>query len=189
MRTANQPGQGYNSDLESALQRATEEFVAANPESKRRYEVACATMPGGNTRTVLYYDPYPLTIAKGRGITLWDVDGHSYTDFLGEYSTALYGHSHPKIEEAIKVTLAEGILLGAPNTFEAEFASLICERFPSCDRVRFCNSGTEANLMALSAARAHTGRTHLMVFKGAYHGGVLHFVLIRLRVRFFIWRC
>lgn len=176
MITANEPVAGTNGDLESALQEVRERFVAANPESKRRYEIACAAMPGGNTRTVLYYDPYPLTIAKGQGVTLWDVDGHSYTDFLGEYSTALYGHSHPQIEDAIKATLAEGILLGAPNTYEAELASLLCERFPSCERVRFCNSGTEANLMALTAARAHTGRSRIMVFKGAYHGGVLHFV-------------
>ena len=96
-------------------------------------------------------------------------------DFLGEYTAGLYGHSDPVIQAAIEQALADGIVLGAPNRYEAELARLMCARFPSLDMVRFCNSGTEANLNALSGARAATGRSHVMVFEGAYHGGMLSF--------------
>lgn len=79
------------------------------------------------------------------------------------------------IQAAVEAALASGIVLGGPNPHEAELAKLICARFPSCDLVRFCNSGTEANLNALCAARAITGRSHVLVFDGAYHGGPLTF--------------
>lgn len=107
---------------------------------------------------------------------VWDADGNAYTDLPGEYSAGLYGHSNPAIEAAVKAVLDEGLVLCAPNRLEAEFAGIICERFPSCERVRFRNSGTEGSLMALGAVRAFTGRTHVMVFDGAYHGGLLYFL-------------
>jgi glutamate-1-semialdehyde 2,1-aminomutase len=132
-------------------------------------------MPGGNTRSVLHFSPFPLTIERGEGARLWDVDGHRYTDFLGEYTAGLYGHSHPAILEAVREALDNGIVFCAPGRFEAELAGHLKKRFPSCELIRFCNSGTEANLMAIGAARAATGRSHVMVFEGAYHGGVLYF--------------
>src|SRR5581483_205721 len=104
-----------------------------------------------------------------------DADGHEYVDFLGEYTAGLYGHSHPVIVAAIQEALARGIVLGAPNRYEAVLAEAICARFPSIELVRFCNSGTEANLLALSLARATTGRSGVLVFGGAYHGGILLF--------------
>jgi len=98
-----------------------------------------------------------------------------YTDLLGEYSAGLYGHSEPVLVEAIKATLQEnGSNLGANTKHEVEYASLICERF-SLDTVRFTNSGTEANLHALMAARHFTGRNKVVVFTGGYHGSVLGF--------------
>jgi glutamate-1-semialdehyde 2,1-aminomutase len=121
------------------------------------------------------YARFPVEFVRGEGATLWDADGHAYLDFLGEYTAGLYGHSHPVIQAAVERALKGGTTLGAPNTYEAELAELICARFPSCDMVRFCNSGTESNLNALSAARALTGRTHVLVFEGAYHGGMLSF--------------
>src|SRR5207249_10399518 len=105
-----------------------------------------------------------------------DADGHEYTDFLGEYTAGLYGHSHPVIVEAIRAALADGIVLGAPNRYETALAEAVCARFPSVDLVRFCNSGTEANLLALSLSRIATGKPAVMVFEGGYHGGVFHFV-------------
>ncbi|MBM3600989.1 MAG: aminotransferase class III-fold pyridoxal phosphate-dependent enzyme [Alphaproteobacteria bacterium] len=164
-----------NLDLASALADAEERFTRANPDSKRRYDGATKVMPGGNTRTVLFFGPFPLTIARGEGCQLWDTDGHRYVDFLGEYSAGLYGHSNPIIRAAIERALADGIALGGHNKVEAELASLVCARFPSLERVRFCNSGTEANLFALVAARAHTGRNKIMVMQGGYHGGVFYF--------------
>src|SRR5262249_56867614 len=90
-------------------------------------------------------------------------------------SAGLYGHSHPKIMAAAERALKSGIVLGGPNEYEAELSALVKGRFPSVDLIRFTNSGTEANLMALVTARAATGRSHVMAFQGGYHGGVLAF--------------
>ena len=132
-------------------------------------------MPGGNTRTTIHQPPFPLTIVRGEGARLTDADGHQYVDFLGEYSAGLYGHSNAVIVDAIREALADGLVLGAPNRFEAVLAEAICTRFRSIELVRFCNSGTEANLLALSLSRAVTGRPGVLVFGGAYHGGILVF--------------
>jgi glutamate-1-semialdehyde 2,1-aminomutase len=132
-------------------------------------------MPGGNTRTTIHQPPFPLTIVRGRGARLVDADGHEYVDFLGEYTAGLYGHSNAVIVDAIRAALADGIVLGAPNRYEGLLAEAICNRFPSIELVRFCNSGTEANLLALSLCRALTGQDGVLAFAGAYHGGILLF--------------
>ena len=165
-----------NLDLGAALEDARARYEARNPQSGRLHQEACEALPGGNTRTVLYYEPFPVALVRGEGATVWDADGHAYRDFLGEYTAGLYGHSHPVIQAAARSALDAGIDLGGPTPHEGELARLICERFPSCERLRFCNTGTEANLMAITAARAYTGRDAVMVFRGGYHGGVLHFV-------------
>lgn len=166
---------GLNATLEAAYQEASERFVAANPKSAAIQEQSLAAMPGGNTRTVLHYHPFPLRFARGEGCRLWDVDGHEYVDFLGEYTAGLYGHSEPVIRDAIKQAADDGWVLGGPTLLEARMAQAVVDRFPALERVRFTNSGTEANMMALATARAFTGRNRVMVFKGAYHGGVLYF--------------
>ena len=155
---------------------AEQRYVEANPESRRLHDERARVMPGGNTRTVIHVPPFPLTIVRGEGARLTDADGHVYVDFLGEYTAGLYGHSHPVILQAIRDALADGILFGAPNRHELALAEAICARFPSIELVRFCNSGTEANLFALSLARVATGRPAVMVFEGGYHGGVFYFV-------------
>jgi len=169
------PDTRVNFNLTEALNEAERRFTAANPLSERRFRKAGESMPGGNTRTVLHYSPFPVAFAKGEGCELTDIDGHVYKDFLGEYSAGLYGHSHPKIMAASERALKGGIVLGGPNENEAELAALVKGRFPSIDLIRFCNSGTEANLMALVTACAVTGRTHVMAFMNGYHGGVLSF--------------
>ena len=112
-------------------------------------------MPGGNTRTVLHYAPFPLAMARAQGCRLWDADGREYIDFLGEYTAGLYGHSHPVIRAAVDRALDDGISFGASNLTEARFARAVCDRF-GLERVRFTNSGTEANLLAISLARIFT---------------------------------
>lgn len=164
-----------NSALKSRVEEIERAYVAANPKSKARFEEAAKPMPGGNTRTVLHFSPFPLGFAKGEGCFVEDLDGHRYTDFLGEYSAGLYGHSEPVIVDAIQKALKDGIVLGGPNRYEAGLAAELCKRFPSYDQVRFTNSGTEANLLALAAARLVTGRQAVMVMEGGYHGGVLYF--------------
>ncbi len=164
-----------NADLNSAVAEAEARFIAANPKSRARAEGAKASMPGGNTRTVLHYAPFPVAFQGGEGCHVTDIDGHTYTDFLGEYTAGLYGHSNPKIMTAIKQAIDGGVTLGGPNVYESELAHLMCERFPSVDLVRFCNSGTEANLYAIVTARMFTKRSHVMVMNGSYHGGVFYF--------------
>src|SRR5512133_3115786 len=157
-------------DLAARLADAEARYVAANPESRRLHEERSRFMPGGNTRTTIHQPPFPLTIVRGDGARLIAADGHEYVDFLGEYTAGLYGHSHPVILEAIRDALNDGIALGAPNRYELQLAQAICGRFPSIELVRFCNSGTEANLLALSLARVATGKPSVMVFEGGYHG-------------------
>ncbi len=169
------PADRTNFDLAAALEDAEARFAEANPTSAGLYEQACRAMPGGNTRTVLYYPPFPVSLARGDGCYVEDADGHRYADFVVEQTAGIYGHSEPAIQRAISSALAQGITLGGPTPREGRLAEIMCERFPSLDMVRFTNSGTEANLMALSAARAFTGRTAILAFEGSYHGSVLSF--------------
>lgn len=161
--------------LQSARAEAEAAYVARNPRSAEALRVAAAVMPGGNTRSVLFYPPFPLAMARGEGAFLWDADGHRYIDFLGEFTAGLFGHSHPVILAAIREALGRGMNFGAHNLVEAGLARVICERFPSIEQVRFTNSGTEANLLAIALAKAATGRGRLLCFNGGYHGGVLAF--------------
>lgn len=164
-----------NSDLDAALAEAHEAYAAARPRSAAIHARARTLMPGGNTRTVLFYTPFPTAMARGEGCRLWDADGREYLDLLGEYTAGLFGHSEKRILDAVKDALDRGINLAAVGEKEAELASLIVGRFPSIEMVRFTNSGTEANLLALAAARGFTGRVKTMVMRGGYHGGVLTF--------------
>ncbi len=164
-----------NLDLNTAIVEARQAFTEAHPQSLARHRAAQNVMPGGNTRSILHYGPFPFTVIRGQGARIWDADGNDYADFLGEYTAGLYGHSNPVIEAAVRDALSKGIVLGGPNLVEAEFARLMCERFHSVERIRFTNSGTESNMMAISAARAFTGREGVMVMNGGYHGGVLSF--------------
>jgi glutamate-1-semialdehyde 2,1-aminomutase len=164
-----------NIDIAAALLEAEELYQARNPKSLAQHRAACAAMPGGNTRSAIHVDPFPLTMVRGEGARLWDLDGHEYVDFLSEFTAGIYGHSHPTILRTIAAALEGGLNFGAHNATEARFAAAICARFPSIDLVRFTNSGTEANLMAVSAAVAITGRPKILVFEGGYHGGVFYF--------------
>src|SRR5216683_2135948 len=164
-----------NIDINAALAEAEEQYRAQNPKSLAQHRAACAAMPGGNTRSAIHVDPFPVTMVRGEGARLWDLDGHEYVDFLNEFTAGIYGHSHPVIRQAITAALEGGLNFGAHNATEARFAAAICARFPSIELVRFTNSGTEANLMAVAAARAITGRPKILVFAGGYHGGVFYF--------------
>ena len=162
-------------ELQARLTQTERRYVERNPNSERQLVETARVLPGGNTRTVLFYRPFPLVMARGEGCRLWDLDGHVYIDLLGEYTAGLFGHSHPVIRRAMSEAIESGLNLAAHNVLEARLATALCARFPSLERVRFTNSGTEANLMALSLARVATGRSKVMVFEGAYHGGVFIF--------------
>ncbi len=161
--------------LKQALADVRSRYVLQNPKSQAADKSAERHMPGGNTRAVLHYEPFPLTMASGNGAELTDLDGHQYVDFVGEFSAGLFGHSDERIKAAIGDALDKGFVMGSPTAYERELAELLCQRFKSIDQVRFCNSGTEANLMALAAARSITGRDKVLVFNESYHGGVIKF--------------
>ena len=165
----------YAADLHDAVAALTERYAAANPRSAERHRAATRVMPGGNTRTVLHYAPFPLAFERGTGPYLWSLDGRRYTDLLGEFTAGLYGHSQPAIVAAVQAALNRGINYGGANDLEQQLAQLLCDRFPSLELVRFTNSGTEANLMALALSVHTTGRREVLAFRGAYHGGVLTF--------------
>ncbi len=163
-----------NTNIDAALNEAKEAYVTSAPRSLARYVEATTVMPGGNTRTVLHYAPFPLAMARAAGCRLWDADGREFIDFLGEYTAGLYGHAHPAIRAALDRALDDGISFGASNMTEARFARAVCERF-GLQRVRFTNSGTEANLLAISLGRIFTRRKQVLVFDGGYHGAVFGF--------------
>src|SRR6201996_9019661 len=150
-----------NTDIDAALNDAKEAYVTRNPRSLARYVEAATVMPGGNTRTVLHYAPFPLAMVRAAGCRLWDADGAEYVDFLGEYTAGLYGHSHPVIRAAVDRALDNGISFGASNLTEARFARAVCDRF-GLERVRFTNSGTEATLPAMSLARIFPRRKKIL---------------------------
>ena len=165
-----------NSDLETALAEARENYSRARPNSATAHEKARAVMPGGNTRTTLFYTPYPTAMKSGQGCYLEDIDGNKYLDLCGEYTAGLFGHSDPRIQALLHQVIQNGISLASVGENEAKLAAILCARFPALELVRFTNSGTEANLMAVAAARAHTGRSKIIAFRGGYHGGVMSFV-------------
>ena len=162
-------------DLDSALAGARERYVAQRPVGARMHAEASEVMPGGNTRTVLYHPPFPLRIARGAAQRVVDIDGHEYVDLLGEYTAGLYGHSQQPILDAVRAALDDGISLAGHNVYESQLARALVDRFPAFELVRFTNSGTEANLMAISLARVVTGRPGIAVMRSGYHGGLLYF--------------
>lgn len=169
-------GTGMNSsgrEISDALASAERRFAAANPLSRARNERACAVLPGGHSRQTLDYAPFPLTIERGRGARITDIDGHDYLNLVGDYAAGVFGATCEPIRLAVEAVLGAGLSLSGPNTHEVELAELISQRIPSMQQVRFCNSGSEACLFAAQLARHATQRSTLMVFNGCYHGGFM----------------
>ena len=128
------------------------------------------SMPGGDTRAASYYTPYPAYMTRGEGCFLYDHDENQYIDFLNNYTSLIHGHAHPATVSAIQEQAARGTVLGSAAEVTVEHAEMLCSRVPSFDSVRYCNSGTEATLLAMRAARAFTGRDVIIKMDGGYHG-------------------
>lgn len=159
----------------AALDDARARYADRRPRSAEQARAAVQVLPAGSTRSVLDFAPYPFRVARADGATLVDVDGHAYLDLLGDYTAGLLGHNPPAVADAVRGVLDRGWSLGAVAEDEHRLAQLLCSRFPSIEQIRFTNSGTEANLMAINLARHLTGRSRVAVFDGAYHGGLLYF--------------
>ncbi|MFN8572630.1 MAG: aspartate aminotransferase family protein [Gemmatimonadaceae bacterium] len=156
--------------LSSHLNREEQHYLARTPRSAELYARALGAMPGGDTRTGTFVAPYPTFMSHGRGVTMWDVDGNSYRDFLGNFTALIHGHAHPEITRAMVERAPLGTAFPFAHALQVELADVIRGRVPSIERLRFCNSGTEAVLGAIRAARAFTGRPRILKFEGGYHG-------------------
>ncbi|MBI4184487.1 MAG: aspartate aminotransferase family protein [Proteobacteria bacterium] len=143
---------------------------SAHPRSSALFERAQNVLPGGNTRTTVFTHPHPLYAKSGRGCRLTDVDGVERIDFINNYTALIHGNAHPVIAEAVRAQLELGSCFPMPTEAEIRLAELLCERVKSFERVRFTNSGSEAVMMAVKAARAYTDRPKIAKCEGAYHG-------------------
>ena len=127
-------------------------------------------LPGGDTRAATYFAPYPAYMTSGSGCYLYDVDDNEYLDLLNNYTSLIHGHAHPDIIAATKTQLEKGTVFGAAAEIQFRHAEHLCNRISAMDQIRYCNSGTEATLFAIRAARAYTGKDTFIKMDGGYHG-------------------
>lgn len=147
-----------------------ERYYERTERSRQYYEAACTCMPGGNTREVLYYQPYPAYLTDGDGATVVDADGNEYLDFLNNYTALIHGHAPRDSSEAAIDAIRRGSAPGGPTPDEIEWARHLVDRAPAVEKIRFTNSGTEATMNAIRAARTYTGNDVIAKFEGSYHG-------------------
>ena len=147
-----------------------ERFEREHPRSREAFERARAVMPGGVAQIMRGMQPFPISIARGSGAHKWDVDGNEYVDYHFGSGALLLGHAHPEVLAAIQETVANGWHFAQPHLLEAEWGEWIKRLVPSIEQLRFVNSGTEADLIAIRIARAFSGRPKVLRFEGHYHG-------------------
>ncbi len=152
-----------------------ERYLERTQKSAAAHSKAQAVMPGGNSRQAGYWAPYPLTIERAQGTSLWDLDGHRYLDLINNYTAMVHGHAYPPIVEAVERQIRQGTGWAAGNPAQTRLAGQIAERVPSVEQVRFTNSGTEAGALAFTIARVVTGRQRLLMARYGYHGSLLEF--------------
>lgn len=148
----------------------TETYPNSSSKSASLHQRAQRVLPGGNTRTTIHRDPYPVYARSGAGARIVDADGVERVDFLNNYTALIHGHAHPSIVAAATQAVAGGSAFGAPTESEIRLAEMLVERVPGAEKVRFMNSGSEAVMMAIKAARAYTGRPKIAKCEGVYHG-------------------
>ncbi|MDI6890157.1 MAG: glutamate-1-semialdehyde 2,1-aminomutase [Thermodesulfovibrionales bacterium] len=142
-------------------------------KSDRLFKRACELIPGGVNSPVRAFRAVgrnPIFIDRAKGSKIYDVDGNTYIDYVLSWGPLILGHSHPKVVGALKKAIERGTSYGAPTSLEIELAELILEAYPSMEKVRMVNSGTEATMSAIRVARGFTGRDKVIKFEGCYHG-------------------
>jgi glutamate-1-semialdehyde 2,1-aminomutase len=152
------------------IEKEVGDYAAKTARSRALHEEAVAVMPGGNSRTTTFFDPYPFYIERGQGAHVWDADGVDRLDFNGNYTSLILGHAPPEVVKAAQEAVAAGLSFPGPTEHEVRLADALVRRVPSLETLRFTNSGTEATMNAVRAARAFTGRAKIAKFEGAYHG-------------------
>ncbi len=149
--------------------------MISHSQSEKLFAQALQYIPGGVNSPVRAFRAVgvqPFFVEKARGARVWDVDGNEYIDYVGTWGPAILGHAHPKIIQAVQRTAEKGTSFGIPNPLEVTMATLICSAVPSVQKVRMCNSGTEATMSAIRLSRGFTGRDKIIKFDGCYHGHV-----------------
>ncbi len=144
-------------------------------KSEKLYKKALKLMPGGVNSPVRAFKAVggnPLFIAKANGSKIYDVDGNEYIDYVLSWGPLILGHSYPSVVKALKKTIERGTSYGAPTELEVKLATLVKKAFPSIEKIRFVNSGTEATMSAIRVARGFTKRNKVIKFEGCYHGHV-----------------
>src|SRR5579872_6830695 len=142
-------------------------------ESHRWFERAQKSLIEGvnsPSRGSTVFTSGPIVIERGQGSHVWDLDGNEYVDFMMSFGALIHGHAHPVLVSAVSKAMSEGSHFASATPAELEAAEKFCAMIPSAEAVRFTNSGTEATMLALRLARAHTGRTKFLKFEGHYHG-------------------
>jgi len=142
-------------------------------KSEALWQRAQTFLPGGVNSPVRAWRSVkgkPLFIERAKGAKIYDVDDHEYIDYVCSWGPMIVGHAHEEVIEAIKHTASKGTSFGAPTEVEVELAEMIVKAFPSIEKVRMVNSGTEATMSALRLARAYTRRDKVIKFDGCYHG-------------------
>ena len=145
-----------------------------HPNLERRSAALSArawrVLPNGNSRSTVNRKPHPIYVAEASGAEIVDVDGNRYVDFNNNMTSLIHGNAYPPVMEAVTRQLAKGTGFSMATEVEIELAELLCERVPSFERVRFCNSGSEAVMNLIKASRAFTGRPKVAKVEGFYHG-------------------
>src|SRR6266704_2262905 len=147
--------------------------MISHSRSEKLFAQALQYIPGGVNSPVRAFRAVggqPFFVEKARGARVWDVDGNEYTDYVCTWGPAILGHAHPGIIKAVQQAAENGTSFGIPNPFEVTMARLICDFVPSVQKVRMCNSGTEATMSAIRLARGFTKRDKIIKFDGCYHG-------------------
>ena len=145
-------------------------YQELTPKSRAAWEEAKEYLPGGDSRNSIFWPPYPIFVERASGAHVMDADGTDRLDFIGTMTTLILGHAPEPVTEAVRAQLELGVVYNAPNRQQVRLARLLCERIPSFELVRFTNSGTEATLNTVRAARAFTGRNLIAKAEGGYHG-------------------
>ena len=141
--------------------------------SKRLFRTALKVIPGGVNSPVRAFKAVggdPLFIARAKGSKIYDVDGNEYVDYVLSWGPMIAGHSHPSVLRALESAIKKGTSFGAPTPLEVELAQRVIAVYPSIEKIRMVNSGTEATMSAIRVARGYTGRDKIIKFEGCYHG-------------------
>ena len=147
-----------------------EQYLTSTPKSRALWEEGRKYLPGGDSRNSIFWEPYPVFIDSAQGCRVVDADGVERLDFINTMTSLILGHSPPSVMEPVAEQLHKGVVYNAPNQHQVRLARLLCQRIPSFDLVRFTNSGTEAALNTIRAARAFTGKSRIAKVEGGYHG-------------------